>query len=152
VDVNVVVEDVFRMLSRLLGRDIRLQRRLHPGVAQVRAERGQVEQVLSNLVLNARDALPAGGTITVATRVDPARGEVVLSVIDTGRGMDDITRRRIFEPFFTTKVPGRGTGLGLSTVALIAELLGGRVVVKSTLGIGTTIDVILPHARRERSG
>ena len=151
VDLNVVVEAAFAMLSRLLGRDIRLQIRLHPGLVYVLAERGQLEQVLSNLVLNASDALPPGGTITIATRVEPSRDEVLLSVIDSGAGMDDVTQRRIFEPFFTTKVSGRGTGLGLSTVALIAERLGGRVVVKSALGVGTTIDVILPLMRPKNS-
>lgn len=146
VDVNVVIEDVFLMLNRVLGGDITLQKRLAPGTVQVLAERGQLDQILANLVVNARDALPSGGTITMATRMDAARNEVVLSVTDTGSGMDDITQRRIFEPFFTTKARGHGTGLGLSTVAMIAELLGGRVVVKSTIGVGTTIDVILPGA------
>lgn len=150
VDVNFVVEDVFVMLTRLLGRDIRLQKRLHPGALEVLADRGQLDQVLLNLVVNARDALPSGGTITVATRVEVARQEVVLSVTDTGSGMDELTQRRAFEPFFTTKARGHGTGLGLSTVAMIAELLGGRIAIKSTIGVGTTIEVILPQPLPER--
>ena len=145
-DINPVVDHVCHLLDRLLRTGITIQKRLHPEPVQVLAERGQLDSVLTNLVLNARDAIARGGLITVATRVDAARGEAVLSVIDTGVGMDEPTQRRIFEPFFTTKPEGRGTGLGLSTVAMVVELLGGRIAVKSKVSVGTTIDVILPRA------
>ena len=150
-DLNSVVDHVTGMLERLLGTGITMQKRLHLGPVQVLAERAQLDQVLSNLVLNARDATQAGGIVTLATRVDQGHDEVVLSVIDTGVGMDEVTQRRAFEPFYTTKPEGRGTGLGLSTVAMIVELLGGRINVKSKVGVGTTFDVILPRAHPERA-
>ena len=150
-DLNAVVEHVSRLLEPLLGSGITIQKRLHSGLAQVLAERGQLDQILSNLVLNARDATQPSGIITLATRVDAGRSEVVLSVIDTGAGMDEVTQRRAFEPFYTTKPEGRGTGLGLSTVAMIVEQLGGRITVKSKVGVGTTCDVMLPRAHPERA-
>ncbi len=129
-DLNAVVSDLERMLSRLLGENISLVTRLDPVLGCVMADPGQIEQVLMNLVLNARDAMPGGGTITIATRnveleASRAAGQppaqagayASLEVSDTGSGMDAATQARIFEPFFTTKEVGNGTGLGLSTVA-----------------------------------
>jgi PAS domain S-box-containing protein len=145
-DVNAIVEDVAAMLGHLLGPSVNLRTRLEPGGALVRAGRGQLEQVLMNLMLNARDAMPLGGRITVSTAaIDTARGPAVrLSVEDTGTGMDEATRKRVFEPLFTTKGPDKGTGLGLSTVYLIVTQLGGQVAAQSQLGVGSRFEVILP--------
>jgi PAS domain S-box-containing protein len=155
---NRVVANVERMLSRVLGEDIRLMTELARELPQVQADTGQLEQVLMNLALNARDAMPDGGTLTVRTatvRVGArdaagfpgvAVGEYVeLRVRDTGVGMDAATRARIFEPFFTTKDPGRGTGLGLATVYGIVQQSGGHVLVDSAPGVGTTFTVLLPR-------
>src|SRR6185312_12052243 len=115
------------MLNRLIGEDVTLQTQLEPRLARIKADPGQLEQVIMNLVVNARDAMPKGGTIVIETRnvrlderyerrpeAIAAGPAVMLAVSDTGIGMDEVTRRRIFEPFFTTKPPGKGTGLGLS--------------------------------------
>jgi len=143
-DLNVVVDHVVVMLGRLLGYSIDLVKRLDPAGAPVRADRSQLEQVLMNLLLNARDAMPDGGTITISTTRGP--DIVRLRVEDTGSGMDDATRCRAFEPFFTTKDAGKGSGHGLSTVNTIVKQSGGRVEVSSQVGVGTTFDVILPVA------
>ena len=159
-DLNGVVEDELALLARLLGPGIRLVRRLDPAGAPVEADRTQVEQVLMNLVLNARDAMGEGGTITISTnrvrnRVwlegGPCRvnGPTVhLRVEDTGTGMDEATRRQIFTPFFTTKPAGGGTGLGLSIVQAIVKRSQGCLEVASRLGVGTMFEVILPDADR----
>jgi PAS domain S-box-containing protein len=145
-DLNAVVEDVTAMLGHLLGPHVELRTRLEPGGACVHAGRGQLEQVLMNLLLNARDAMPNGGTITVSTfAMDTVHGPaILLSVEDTGTGMDDATRRRVFEPLFTTKGPEKGTGLGLSTVYLIVTQLGGHVIAESHPGVGSRFEVLLP--------
>jgi len=153
-DPNAVVREALRMLAPLLGEHIRLRERLDPGVGPVWADRNQLVQVLVNLVLNARDAMPAGGTLAVETAagVPSERGEhrldgvahVRLRVVDTGAGMDEATAQRVFEPFFTTKAVGEGSGLGLSVVWGIVEQAGGVVRVDSTPGAGTAMTVLLP--------
>ena len=155
-DLNEVVGEAERMLRRVIGEDITFVTDLAPVVSRVTADRGQIEQVLMNLVVNARDAMPAGGVLTVATAdvdVSPseavARGilpgeYVTLRVRDTGIGMDEATRSRIFEPFFTTKPVGRGTGLGLATVHGVVHQSGGYVAVESRPSAGSTFTVYLP--------
>jgi PAS domain S-box-containing protein len=150
-----VVEEGQKMLSRLVGEDVDLALDLAPGLPPVVADPAQVEQVLVNLVVNSRDALPRGGRITISTRQDevaagaateerrPGR-YVVLSVRDTGAGMDAETLRHVFEPFFTTKPEGKGTGLGLSTVYGIARQHGGFVEAESAPGRGTCFSVWFP--------
>ncbi|MDB4951177.1 MAG: hypothetical protein JWM27_3826 [Gemmatimonadetes bacterium] len=158
-DLNAVVRDMERMLHRLIGEDVELRTELQPGLGHVTADAGQVEQMIMNLAVNARDAMPEGGRLTLATdRVAVAPGAspaglteeaepgayVRLSVRDTGVGMDEATRERIFEPFFTTKETGRGTGLGLSTVYGIVKQSGGYVGVDSQPGRGSTFSLYLP--------
>jgi two-component system cell cycle sensor histidine kinase/response regulator CckA len=155
---NTVVESTEGMLRRLIGADIVLEIRGEPGLWHVLADPGQIEQVLVNLVVNARDAMPQGGRILVATenrelRADsPLRGNgvrpgsyVALCVRDTGVGIDPAHHARVFEPFFTTKEPGKGTGLGLSTVYGIIQQSGGHVTVESAPGEGATFTVLLPR-------
>jgi len=150
-DLNVVVGGATRMLGRLIGADVALRTELAPDLRRLRADRGQVEQVVMNLALNARDAMPGGGTLTVETRnaygagAEPRPGGyVVLRVTDTGAGMTPDVRDRVFEPFFTTKPAGKGTGLGLATVDTIVQQAGGRVAVESEVGRGTTFEVYWP--------
>lgn len=157
-DVNQVLGDMEKMLSRLIGSDVQVESRHAPDLGHVMADRGQIEQVVLNLVVNARDAMPEGGRIIVLTEnVDvefgagngpaaPVPGEYVrLSVIDSGEGMDQETRKRIFEPFFTTKEVSKGTGLGLSTVYGIVEQSGGHVQVESEPSRGARFDIYLPR-------
>jgi PAS domain S-box-containing protein len=162
-DVNAVVVDVESLLRRLIGEDISLQRRLDMSVAPVRADLSQLEQVLVNLAVNARDAMPAGGNLTIETSdvaldADSARSlqlasgaYLALTVSDTGHGMDAATCARVFEPFFTTKEQGKGTGLGLSTAYGIVAQSGGTISVESTPGSGTTFTVYLPAVEEETS-
>jgi two-component system cell cycle sensor histidine kinase/response regulator CckA len=148
VDLNVVVAAVVRTLGPLLGERIDVQLRLHPAAGTVGLTPAALEQVTMNLVLNARDAMPSGGRLTVSTapeqRSGPGQGTATLTVVDTGVGMDEATRARAFEPYFSTKAGGRGTGLGLSTVFGIVNQHGGHVDVASEPGRGSTFRVCLP--------
>ena len=158
VDLNGVVTDLDRMLHRLIGEDIRLDLRLEPNLGLVEVDRGKIEQVLVNLAVNARDAMPEGGRLTIATRnvritnhasprpSDVDAGEYVrIDVVDTGHGMDRETAARVFEPFFTTKPIGRGTGLGLSTAYGIVKQSNGVIAVESEPGAGTSFQIHLPR-------
>jgi PAS domain S-box-containing protein len=155
VELNAVISDTDRLLRRLLGEDVRLKCSLDPTLGPIMADPSQMEQVLLNLAINARDAMPMGGELRVVSRnvelADPRHGlaagpYVTVSVSDTGCGMDAATQSRIFEPFFTTKEPGKGTGLGLSTVFGIVRQSGGAVVVESEPGRGSTFTVYLPRS------
>ncbi len=157
-DLNSVVAELVRMLRRLIGSDIEFALELDPEAGRVKADQGQIEQVIMNLVINARDAMPEGGRLTVATRnielheADAERAPqtepgsyVQLSVTDTGTGMDAQTLEHIFEPFFTTKEQGKGTGLGLSTVAGIIQQCAGHVAAFSEPGKGASFRILLPR-------
>ncbi len=156
VDLNELVVTMDKMLHRMIGEDIELETQLSPQLPKVKADPGQFQQVVMNLVVNGRDAMPAGGRIRIETGfVEIEAGStpvpalapglyVTLAVSDTGKGMDEETRRRLFEPFFTTKAKGKGTGLGLSTVYGIVKQAGGEISVESTPGAGTTFRIYLP--------
>jgi signal transduction histidine kinase len=144
-DLNEVAGGLAPMLGRLIGDDVALTIETADDLAPVLADRGQLGQVILNLAVNARDAMPVGGTLTIATRMLDDR-RVGLIVSDTGVGMDPAILQRAFEPFYTTKDAGRGTGLGLATVHGIVEQSGGHVTVDSEPGRGTTFTVSLPPA------
>ncbi|NOZ93673.1 MAG: PAS domain-containing protein [Acidobacteria bacterium] len=159
-DLNKVVSDFEGMLGQLIGEDVQLTTELEAGLPPVVADPAQIEQVLANLVVNARDAMPQGGRVRITTRaVEDAGADtaaeqgpghwVALSVSDTGVGMTDEVLEHIFEPFFTTKETGKGTGLGLSTCFGIVSEAGGRITVESRPGAGTTMTVYLPQAGDE---
>ena len=157
-DVNEVVQDIDKMLRRLIGEDVALTTVLHHPLGSVKADRGQLEQVLLNLAVNARDAMPHGGELTIETRevelsegfaasrpgVAPGR-YIALAVTDSGVGMSDEVKRRLFEPFFTTKDPGKGTGLGLAVAHGFVKQSGGCVEVRSEPGAGACFTVYLPR-------
>ena len=158
IDVNAIVTDMERLLRPLIGEDIELTTTLAPNVGCTRADAGQLEQVIMNLVVNAKDAMPNGGKICIRTASvnldDSYRPEntiikngpyVMISVSDSGQGMDRETQARIFEPFFTTKEKGKGTGLGLSTVYGIIKQSGGYVFVQSELGRGSVFTIYFPR-------
>ncbi|MFI5167563.1 MAG: PAS domain S-box protein [Thermoanaerobaculales bacterium] len=144
-DLNDAVREATQILQRLVRANIALGIELAPEPLPVEADRGQLQQVLMNLTLNASDAMPEGGRLVIRTGARNDK-EVYLSVADTGHGIPDAIRQRIFEPFFTTKEPGRGTGLGLSVVHGIVTGHGGRIEVQSAVGSGSTFTVILPRA------
>jgi two-component system cell cycle sensor histidine kinase/response regulator CckA len=163
VNVNRVVEELEKILRRLIGEDIELSMVTDKDLGVVKADPSQVEQVLMNLAVNSRDAMPKGGRLTIQTRnvtlaqprtgaggePIPAGEYVVMAVTDNGLGMDEATRRRIFEPFFTTKEPGKGTGMGLSTVYGIVKQSSGHIEVRSLPGHGATFEVYLPRLSAE---
>jgi two-component system, cell cycle sensor histidine kinase and response regulator CckA len=157
-DLNAVLTDVAKMLDRLIGKDIALEVRAAPSLGRIKVDPGQMEQVILNLAVNARDAMPHGGRLCIETSnavlsdADAQRrnGAVAgcytrLTVSDTGIGMDTGTRARIFEPFFTTKEHGKGTGLGLATVYGIVKQSGGWIWVDSQQGQGTTFEIYFPR-------
>lgn len=162
--VNAIVGDMSKIIRRLLGESIRVDTDLAPDVWMIRADAGQLEQVLLNLALNARDAMRQGGTLRISTRnvevAATAAAEtillpgryVVLEVHDTGVGMSEETRARIFEPFFTTKDPGGRSGLGLATVYGIVAQSGGTISVSSSLGAGATFTIHLPVPQQDHAG
>jgi PAS domain S-box-containing protein len=158
VDLNQLVANLDKMLRRLIGEDIHLEQRLAPDLGRIKADPGQIEQVIMNLVVNARDAMPDGGKLTIeTTNIDldeeyatrhPAvtpGPHVLLAISDSGCGMDATTKKRLFEPFFTTKAKDKGTGLGLSTVYGIVKQSGGDIQVYSEVGRGTSFKVYLPR-------
>jgi PAS domain S-box-containing protein len=151
VDLDEIVASLGSMLRSAVGERVDLDVRLAPSPVCVRVDPWQIEQVIVNLVLNARDAMPGGGVLTVAVEGSHrgGRDEAVLRVVDTGVGMDEATQKRIFEPFFTTKPPGQGTGLGLSTVFGIVTQCGGDVAVESEPGVGSSFEIRLPRVRAE---
>jgi two-component system cell cycle sensor histidine kinase/response regulator CckA len=157
-DLNLLVVGMERLLRRLIGADIRMTVVLGESLGKVRVDPGQIEQVLMNLAVNARDAMPRGGTLTIETTNLRANGDsqapqagetperyVVITVSDTGLGMDPQTQQRIFEPFFTTKGAGKGTGLGLATSHGIVSQSGGHIEVESELSVGTVFRIYLPR-------
>jgi two-component system cell cycle sensor histidine kinase/response regulator CckA len=157
-DLNAVIREFSKILTRVVGEDVKIETRLADSIGTVKADPGQVEQVIMNLVVNASDAMPGGGVVTLSTGNivvdDPERrphpqlragSYVALRVCDTGMGMDDATMRQIFDPFFTTKESGKGTGLGLATVYAIAERSGGAVGVHSAPGEGAEFTVYFPR-------
>jgi PAS domain S-box-containing protein len=162
-DLNVVLADVAKMLHRLIGKDIELRVVPAPSLGRVKADPGQMEQMILNVAVNSRDAMPQGGRLTITTsnvELDendsrnhegaPSGKYVMLAVSDTGSGMDTETQAHMFEPFFTTKAPGKGTGLGLATVYGVVKHSDGWIWVDSEAGCGTTFKVYLPRVEEAR--
>ena len=139
-----IVTGMHQLVRRVIGEDVQVVTAIDSTIGPVRADRSQIEQVIINLVVNARDAMPMGGTVTISLS-NTGDGRVCLSVSDTGHGMDEQTVARIFEPFFTTKETGRGTGLGLAIVYGIVQQSGGTITVDTAIGKGTTFNIFLPR-------
>jgi nitrogen-specific signal transduction histidine kinase len=162
-DLNAVVAEMQKMLARVIGEDIELIASLHPSLFPVKADPGQVEQVVMNLAVNARDAMPHGGKLRMETsNVEIVAGQardlelapgqyVMLRVVDSGHGIDAATLAHVFEPFFTTKPMGKGTGLGLATVYGIVKQSGGSIQVESEVGRGTEFRIHFPAAHGSTS-
>jgi len=161
VDINTIVQQLEKLLRRLISEDVELVTALGPSLLPVRVDPASVEQILVNLAVNARDAMPLGGRLTIETanvelddayalaHVTVTAGDYeMLALTDTGQGMDDATRLRVFEPFFTTKEQGKGTGLGLATVYGMVKQSGGYIWVYSEPGRGTSFKVYYPHAEQ----
>jgi signal transduction histidine kinase len=159
-DLNAVIVDIKKMLCRLIGEDIEFCTLLDPATGHIKADPGQIEQVIMNLVVNARDAMPTGGKLTVTTASttldknhlknfpDMGAGDyVMLAIADTGTGMSEEVKAHLFEPFFTTKPPGTGTGLGLATCFGIVKQNAGHISVQSELGSGTTFKIYFPQVQ-----
>ncbi len=147
IDVNELIRGMTDLLDRTLGERVQVETELAAGACTVEADRAQLESALLNIAVNARDAMPDGGLLTIRTAGldDPERGRMIaLSVTDSGAGMDEDTLDRAFEPFFTTKVTGKGTGLGLSQVYGFASQSGGDVRIGSIVGEGTIVTLLLP--------
>jgi PAS domain S-box-containing protein len=163
-DANELVREVVKLLSRTIREDIDLNTRLDPALSRVEVDPGQIHQVLMNLAVNARDAMPHGGVLSIETlNVNVSRADArssshpiepgayaCLRVRDNGMGMDPETAAQIFDPFFTTKEPGKGTGLGLASVFGIVKQSGGHISVESEQGVGTVFEIYLPQATREQ--
>jgi len=162
---NAIVGNVEKMLGRLLGENIKIESELETDLGNIKADQGQIEQVIINLAVNARDAMPHGGRLAILTAnvnldedyarshpPQPAGRYVLLSVSDTGIGMDEATQAHIFEPFFTTKEQGKGTGLGLSTIYGVIRQSGGHIWVYSEPGLGTTFKIYLPRTDEAARG
>lgn len=161
-ELNGLISDLAKMLRRLLREDIELVTRLRANPGTIQADPSQIEQAIINLVVNARDAMPHGGTLTIdtasatgdagvagTTPTGATREFVRLTVTDTGSGMTEEVKARLFEPLFTTKEPGKGTGLGLATVHAIVKGSGGEITCASDVGRGTTFRILLPLVRAE---
>jgi two-component system, cell cycle sensor histidine kinase and response regulator CckA len=161
-NVNVLVEDIGTLLKRLMPEDIEVIFRAEESLGRVKADASQLEQVLLNLTVNARDAMPQGGKLTIETHNVTVQAELVrilpsvepgeyvqLAVTDTGTGMDAETKAHMFEPFFTTKEPGRGTGLGLATVYGVVKQTGGFISVDTELGVGSKFEIYLPRVHEK---
>jgi PAS domain S-box-containing protein len=160
IDLNAVVSDTLQMLERVIGEDVELVMSMDPTLRHVMADPTQISQVILNLVVNARDAMPKGGTLTITSRNIDSREErrkttlpqgeyVVLTIHDTGHGMDAETAKQVFEPFFTTKEMGKGVGLGLSTAYGIVKQSGGDITVESELSRGATFNIYLPSTHEK---
>jgi PAS domain S-box-containing protein len=161
-NVNAIISDMAQMLLRLIGEDVEMQTKLDPELYPIRGDQGQIEQVIMNLVVNARDAMPQGGKLMIETRnltVEEDESQrrtpmvpgdyILLTISDTGLGMDAETQAHIFEPFFTTKARGKGTGLGLATVYGVVKQSGGYIWVYSEPGLGATFKIYLPRVLDE---
>jgi len=161
-NLNTIIEEMVRMLKRIIGEDVELEIKAAPDLGNAKADAGQIEQALMNLVVNAKDAMPRGGKLIITTSnavldeafsqttSDVAPGEyVMITVSDTGEGMTDEVKAHLFEPFFTTKDQGKGTGLGLAMVHSIVKQNGGHIFVYSEVGKGATFRIYLPRVREE---